>query len=367
MTARARFHRAARVLRAACVAAALATALAACASGPPKLAASEVPDALERAQADLDAGRTTQALDTLRAAANAVGLPVETRERVQRSLELAASRRVDELSAPGADPEELAELVELELPRQIAVIAGLRAARAMFAEEDAGLAVDAYRLIKRLDAKYPQHHERVAAGDLLVEIGMWLIPNGTGWLGIGHSSDDGQEVLEYAVLHHPWATRADEAYAALAKLYEDDRSWRLAIERYELLVLNHPGSRLRPGAQAAIPHLRLRASRSPEYDRSELLKARKELEQWLQAYDGLDSSRQARMDLGDCLRRLADSDMIIARFYRTVGNDAGTRFHAERAVEEARVAGDDERIRRAEALIPAKAPLPSAVPAESAP
>lgn len=335
----------------------------ACSSAGRKLDAREVPQALELARADLAAGRNEDALDRLRGAANSTGLATALRDDVQRALEEAAARRIDELSRPGGDPDDLADLVDLELPRQLAVLAGLRAARGLFQQGDA---YDAYKLLKKLDAKYPEHHERFAAGELLVEIGLWLVPNGRGWLGLGHSTGDAQEVLEYVLLHHPSVPRCDEAYTALARVYEDERDWQLAVERYELLVLNHPNSPLRRDAQARIPRLRLRALRSPEYDRGELLKAKSELETWLTDYAGQEGEREVRIDLGDCLRRLVDSDLAIARFYRTVGNAYGQRYHAERAADEARTSGDEGRLREATGLVPAAA-VEAAAPAEKAP
>ena len=50
---------------------------------PNKLDADEVPHALEAAQHELDSGDSERALDWMRAAAQATGLPSETRERVR--------------------------------------------------------------------------------------------------------------------------------------------------------------------------------------------------------------------------------------------------------------------------------------------
>jgi hypothetical protein len=318
---------------------------AGCRTAPRPMDRKEVPHAVEQAKSALSSGQSERALDLMRSAAVTTGLPTATRDEVQTLLEQAAARRIDELSAPGQDPEDLADMIELDLPRQIAVTAGLRAARGLFQEEEA---LDAYKLLKRLDVKFPLHHERAAAGDLLVEIGLWLVVHGTGWLGIGHSTSDAQEVLEYVILRHPSASRCDEAYETLAQIYEDDREWHLAIERLEFLVLNHPDSPRRPRAQAHVPHLRLRALRSPEYDRSELLAAQRELESWLKDYSGHELERQVRIDLGDCLRRLCDSDLLVADFYKRIHQPFGERFHLERAVEEARSAGDQQRVADAE-------------------
>jgi hypothetical protein len=328
-------------------------------SAPGKIDKQQVPHAIERAEADLSAGNAKGALEWMRAAANVSDLPTETRNRVQALLEKAADLRIQQLSAPGSDPDELADMLELDLPRQLAVTAGVNAARLKFA---AGEAKDAFYLIKKVDTKFPLHHERVVAGDLLVEIGLYLADHPSHFLWVIESNDDGEEVLEYVILNDPWSARCDEANARLASLYEDDRDWRQAIDRNEKLVLNHATSRFRPYAQARIPHLRLVALKSPEYDRSELIRARKELEDWLQHYSGHPLEPAVREDLADALRRLAESDLEIARFYRTVENVAGQRLHAERAVEEAKLAGDDERVNAARELLAKLPPPPEAPP-----
>jgi hypothetical protein len=160
--------------------------------------------------------------------------------------------------------------------------------------------------------------------------------------------DDAQEVLEYLILNYPRASRCDEAYATLARIYTDQRNWALAIDRLEKLLLNHPGSPLRPAAQADIPRLRLASIDSPEYDRSAILRATAEFEAWLRAFPGNELESKVRLELADCLRRLSDSDLGIAEFYRRVDNGSGARWHAKRAAEEARRGGDEGRAKDAE-------------------
>jgi len=317
-------------------------------SAPARIEAAEVPAALERAQQDLAAGRTESALDWMRAASAATDLPTDQRNQVQHVLEQAAGQRITELSVPGKDPEELAELVDLGLPRQLAVQAGLAAARAEVANDNR---MDAFRLLRKLDRKFPMHHERQAAGDMIVEIGLALAQLHKSFLIFYSTDSQAEEVLEYAILQHPWAKRGDEAHVALADLYVLHTDLDLAIDRLEKLVLDHPDSTLRPVAQARIPELRLRLLRSPEMDRGTLLKAEDELKRWLKAYPNHELAQHVGVQLGDCLRRLCDSDLSIAGFYRTVKNDFSTRFHAQRAVEEARGAGDEARAQRAQALV----------------
>jgi outer membrane protein assembly factor BamD (BamD/ComL family) len=225
--------------------------------------------------------------------------------------------------------------------------------------QERGELVEAYRIIKHVDSKYPLHHERAEAGVLLGELGLALSKDYSHFMFFYDRQDDAQEVLEYLILNYPRAPSCDEAYTTLARIYTDDRNWSLAIDRLEKLLLNHPSSPLRPAGQAQIPHLRLVSIASPEYDRSALLRARAEIEEWLRSYPGHELEPKVRTDLADCLRRLSDSDMAVAGFYERVSNPMGARWHARRASEEAREAGDEERATKAEAFLQ-KFPPPDA-------
>ena len=330
-------------------------------AAPSTLDADEVPGAISKAEAALAADDSLTALEWMRAASAARELPTQERDRVQVLLERAANRRIEVLATEPGGAEELADLVDLDLPRQIAVQAGMRSAELMVAD---GESLDAYAVLKRLDTKFPLHYERQRAGDMMCDIGLVAIQDGPGFMGWFSTQDEGQEILEYVILNAPWARRCDEAYRALSDVYEKDREWDLAIDRAQKLVLNHPASPLRVEAQARVPHMRLASIKSPEYDRSQILIARDELQVWLLAYANRSELESAvRVDLGDALRRLSDNDLIVSRFYHRVDNVFGARSHAERAVAEAREAGDDERVAKAERWL---AELPLAPPAESA-
>ncbi len=317
-----------------------------------------VPGAIVEAEQALARDDAARAMELMGSASRTRGLSPQTRDRVQVALEQSARRRVEQLSAPGSDPDDLAELVELEVPRQIAVQAGLLAARAYVAQGDP---MDAYRLLKRLDERFPLHHERNAAGDLLADVGLSLKDDNKTLFGWFDTRGEAQEILEYVILRTPWARRSDECFFALSRLYEDDREWDLAITRAEGLLLSHRTSPLAPEAQARIPRLRLRMLRSPEYDRSQLERARVELQEWLVTHPGHAFEPKVRLDLADCLRRLCESDLFISRFYARVDNAFGARRHAERAVAEARDANDPERVRATEAWLATLPPVQNPV------
>lgn len=329
---------------------------------PSTLSPEEVPEALAKSETALASGDTATAIDWMRSASRSVGLSAEDRDRVQIQLEKACAQRIADLAADPEGADELAEMVDIDLPRQLAVEAGLASASRMIVE---GRELDAYDVLKRLDTKFPLHHERQRAGDMMCEIGLKAIADEPGFLGFWSDQDEGQGILEYVILNAPWAKRCDEAYRALYLYYEEDHDWDVAIDRAEKLVLNHAGSPLRPAAEAHVPHMRLASIKSPEYDRSAIAKARIELQEWLLSHAGKDELEgRVRIELGDALRRLSDNDLIVSRFYHRVDNAYGARRHAERAVEEAREAGDERRVEAANAwlaeLPPARDPLETA-------
>lgn len=334
---------------------------------PSSIKAADVDEAIEKCETALERGDTESAIEWMRAASRATGMPVEKRDRVQILLETACARRIEELSSNPHGAKDLASMVDIDLPRQLAVEAGLRAATQMIADGDG---LDAYDVLKRLDTRFPLHHERQRAGDLMCDIGLTAIADAPGFMGFFSDHDEGQAILEYVILNAPWARRCDEAYWALTAYYEEDRSWDLAIDRAEKLVLNHPLSPLRARAQAQVPHLRLGSIKSPEYDRGAIEKARLELQQWLASYAGKDELEEGvRIDLGDALRRLSDNDMIVSHFYDRVDDAYGARFHAERAIAEARDANDMRRTEAAEEWLGRLVPAPTvaAPPPEASP
>lgn len=316
----------------------------------------EVPPAIAAARRDFEAGKTGRALERARAAREVRGVDPEVRDELEILLESVAARRIEELSKPGSDPSDLADLADLDLPQQLSVSAGVGAARLYLAQ---GRPYKAYRELKELETRFPRHHGRGQAGDILVDAGLQLARSDDGWW-LWADRDDGLEVLEFLVLTYPSEPRCDLAFAELARMYEEDRQHQLAIDRHEELLLSHPESPLVVASRARIPHVRLLSIESPEYDRKQLLRARSEIEAWLAVYDEEDHDleRQVRVDYSDVLHRLAESDLGIARFYRRISQPYGARFHAARALTVARESGDVALVRRSEGLL---ASLPKVV------
>lgn len=320
-----------------------------------------VEPAIAQARIDLAEGRTEKAIKAMQSALVTEEVEPEVLTQARVLLEEAAAVRIEELSGDDPQPGKLAAMLDLELPRQISVEAAVRATEMLISDDDL---MDGFRLIKKLDRKYPTHHLRADVGRLLADIGLGVAARKGNYLLFFSRSQPAKEVLDYLVLNYPSERRCDVAYATLADLHVDDERWELAIEAHQNLLLYHPDSPLALESEAAIPKLRLTGITSPEYDRRELLRARGELEAWLERHPDSELDEEVRLDLAEAYLRLYESDMGIARFYRRVDNPYGARFHAGRAVEEARMAGDEGRVERAEAFL---AKVPAETDAEPEP
>ena len=310
--------------------------------------AAAVPAAVQQALAEEQAGNPTRAIDLLQAARGVRDLSVEERIQVESHLEQVTERRILALEQAGTGAKELEDISELSLPTPLAVLAGVVAARQRL---DAGRPYKAYKVLADLELRFPTHPQRGAAGEIAVEAGLRMTLEPKRFLGFFTLRDEGLETLEWVVITYPSEPRCDEAYFRLGELYAADRRFRLSVQRYEELVQWHYASPLSIEAQARIPRMRLAGLESPEYDRRELIRARAELEQWLQNHAGQPQEERVRLDYGDCLRRLVLSDQGIARFYLRIGRPFGAQLHAQRALDVARLTGDGELVKGSEALL----------------
>lgn len=323
--------------------------LGACRSGikknvRPRFDLHEVPAAIESSRADLaeaQAKRSLRALDRMRSAKGTQDLPPELLREVGSVLEQAAVQLIAELDSP----RKLEDLTQIDLPRNLALEAGLRAARLYY---ENGSRMRAFRLVRKLDQSFPQHHERQAAGALLSEIGFDLAEDNGRYGLFFHYRGLAPQVLEYLVLNYPNDPTGDRALWILAGTYESGSRWQVAIEKHQDLILWFPNSPRAAASEARIPHLRLAALGSPQYDRTSVRVAREELEAWLQNHPGHALEDEVRVDLRDTIQRLTDNDLLVARFYRRVKRFAGAEYHARRAVEQAREGGDADQIDEAE-------------------
>ena len=303
------------------------------------LSPEDVPAAIERARTlPLQTADDKELAKVVGEMIRASKSPLETSERVvvRQLLE----RSAEELGRRGNRPADLEDLSQAELPARIAVPAGLRAARLLFQDEERS---DTFGLIRRLDQRYPSHALRNEAGDLLYEIGTSYRLDKRRKFFLFPYSVQAPSVLEYLSSEYPTHEKVDDALVDLAKLYEDDRLFDIAIDKHKELVLWARDSVHRVASEAAIPRLRLADLDGPEYARDELVQALSELELWIQTYRQHELRPEVDRTLVDCLQRLADNDLVVAEFYARVKNPTGARQHAARGLEFARRSGNEEQ------------------------
>ena len=319
-------------------------ALAACKSGPiastSTLSASEVPAAIERASnASISLASSAELAEIvgLMVRANQAVLEPGQRLTVRQILE----RSAEELAARGDDPDDLEDLVEAELPARIAVPAGVRAARLHFENGDRA---DAFKVLQRIDRLYPSHPYRQEAGELLFEIAEdYRTDKGRRFFFFKYS-DRAPGVYEYLSAEYPTHEKTDDALFTLAGIYEGERLFNLAIEKHLELIVWAQSSPYRIQSEADIPRLRLEDLDGPEYGRDAMIRALSELELWIESYGDHELRAQVDRTLVDCLQRLADNDMVVARFYARIKNPTGARQHADRGLTFARRAGNPEQM-----------------------
>ncbi len=313
---------------------------------------------LELAGEEVAAGEYETAIDRLLPVRELQGISPESRRRMESLL----AEAVLHLLAPesGCDSGDLRRLFRLELAPSLRARVGVAAAERMLEE---GSRIDCYKMIKKVEDEIPNHSERALAGDVLARAGLSLARDDRRYLLIRRYESRGMAALELLVMDYPFESRCDEAYAELARIYEERRDLDLAIERNEDLLYYHSESPFATAAEARLPYLRLKRLKRDSYDRGEMLRAKREVEQWLARHPGHELEGWVHGVRAECLRRLASSDLILARYGERIDNTFGARMHAERALEEATEAGAEKEAAEARALLdslpPAREPEPS--------
>lgn len=307
---------------------------------------------LELAQAELQAGEYPTALERLIELRQVSGLHPEDRNRCEELLERGVGQAVEHYSGPEYTAGDLVDLYDLDLTPRLKAWAGTRAADRKLSE---GRRIDAVKMIRRVEQALPSHPERSFAGDVLARAGLSLAADdGRYWLLFRYRSR-GLEALEFLVLTYPFERRCPEAYLTLAEIYADRGNLEEAITHYEDLLVYHPASPQAALAQARLGNTRMKRMEKDDFDRSELENARKELELWLVRYPEHELRPWVEERLTLCRERLAENDLIHARYYETVRAPFGARLHAQRALEEAVAAGSADKEAEAREILAAVA------------
>lgn len=306
------------------------------------------PEHIQEAEAEIAAGETEVALDRLIELHQTSSIDPADRKVAGQLLNDTCMQLIGQL-VEEEHPSRLKRIFNLDLPPRLRVEAGIAAARAYLND---GERVKCFKMVRKVEDKFPMHHLRMQAGDLLLEAGLSLAHDDSKWfLFFSPAKDRALETLDFMVLNYPFHPGCDQAYQALAQLYEDAAWQERAIRNYEDLVAFQPDSPLAPEAEARIPLLRLEQMERADNDRSEMVRARDEAAAWLERYPGHPLEEPVRGVLADAERMLIENDLINARFYLRVHEPFGASLHAKRALEEAQIADDADLITEASGVV----------------
>ena len=306
------------------------------------------PEHIAKAQVEIAAGKTEVALDRLIELHQTPSIDPADRKVAGQLLNDTGVELIEQLVAE-EHPSRLKRIFSLDLPPRLRVEAGIASARAYLND---GERVKSFKMVRKVEDKFPMHHLRMQAGDILLEAGLSLAADDSTWfLFFSPAKDRALEVLDFLVLNYPFHPGCDQAYRALAVLYEDADWQERAIRNYEDLVAFQPDSPLAPEAEARIPLLRLSQMERADNDRAEMLRARDEAAAWLERHPGHPLEEPVRGVLTDAERMLIQNDLIVARFYLRVDEPFGARLHAERALEKAQLASIDDLITEATSVV----------------
>jgi len=311
---------------------------------------------LDYAEQEIEAGALPRAVERLVRVREVPNLPPETRLRSEALIDRAASLM---LAVGDEDVDLLEDLWDLDLSPRMRARAGVRYAERLFETDHP---VKAYKQIKEVEETLPNHPERARAGALLARTGLELIETpGRYYLVLSYAAR-GAAALEFLVLTYPLDPACDRAYQALARYYEDEGEVELAIARNQDLIVYNPRSPIAVEAAAEIPRLRLALIDEPDHDRGEAQQALDEVEAWLQRHPEHALAPEVQALEARCRRRLAESDLVLSRYYDRIGNPFGARMHAERAAVEAEEAGAKDAVKEARELLDALGPAPGSTP-----
>lgn len=217
---------------------------------------------------------------------------------------------------------------------------------------------DCYTVLKDFVRLHPASRYSSAVEELMWGAGAHLATTGRTFLLFVDDLADAQKILESFIVQFPKSRHLPGALYVLgeaAYLHED---WELAIERYRDLLDQAPTSEWREKASHRLAMARFNQLTGPDYDAEALAEAERELTAFLQSNPKMqDYINEARQALATVVLWRNDKDMRIAKFYITVGNDFGARYHLNRIISKPDAVNRKQALALLAGLGPAR-PLP---------
>jgi tetratricopeptide (TPR) repeat protein len=255
-------------------------------------------------------GCSTPPVDAPRATLDRAASLAESEPR--QALQLLASIDTDEL------PE--AEVAEHRYWRAVALHADGRSFKAFRSIED-------FADEHRFSAWVPE------VQDLELDIGRDLIRREGGSFFRSNAAR-GTDVLRHFRQRYPTHRGGADALRLLGEREFGKKRYRTAAERFRQLLAEYPLSEWEPLASFRLAMCRFLVLQGSEYDQEAMLTARDELRGYLDlAPERPEFRSEAEAALATVERWLAEHQIVIANFYRRLGNDHGERVALEELLQ----------------------------------
>lgn len=192
---------------------------------------------------------------------------------------------------------------------------------------------------------YHEYHPVNHLGELadrMYDIGEKLYDSGkSGLLGLGifTTSGDALTVMTWITENLRKGKRADDAYMFIARTHIADEQYQEATTDLQTLVDDYPESKWAPEAQYLLGVAWFALNRGPAYDGESLLKARKAFKDYLHRVERspalkseyADRIKEAKKQIAEVNERLAEKDLLIAAFYRSVERPKAAEIYEKAA------------------------------------
>ena len=142
----------------------------------------------------------------------------------------------------------------------------------------------------------------------------------------------GVEVMREFWTAYPFSSQADDALVAVASVHFSRGEYLFAIDRYERILTDHPGSEWADLSAYRVGLCHMLESRGPGYDRTPLQAAARVLRAYLERPGSKGFEREAEERLGQAEEMLAEGEWIIAHLYLVREQDRGSRIHLANCV-----------------------------------
>lgn len=193
----------------------------------------------------------------------------------------------------------------------------------------------AFQIIRGFSEEFPHSDLRLAVEQLIFECGRQLSESDKSFFIFSSDRADARVVLEHLILRYPRTTWLADALQILGEMAFEDEEYTLALTRFKDLLQQQPDSEWAPLARFRIAMSEFRVLHGPAYDMEQMERAHNELLSFLahppERPDFVDEARAAVTVVVDWM---TERHLMIADFYKTIGNPYGERFHLRLAAEQ---------------------------------